>query len=405
METPSHDILAQAEQLASVADLLAVLGVDFEPSVWLVGGAVRDLLLGREPADVDLMVDGEFDAVAAALGGPLLLHDAYLTASVGGYDLARPRTETYARPGALPDVVPAGTVDEDLVRRDFSANAVAVGLTGAARGELRAVDAALADITARRLAVLHPQSFLDDPTRLLRLARYAARLDFSVAEETLALAHDAIGAGAIATVSGTRIGNELRKLATEADPVRAFGALRELGIDAAIDPVLGLIDEPLARRALVLLEPSDRRDRVVLAAALMGATRAQVAEVLGRWGFTAEDRDVIADAAVNAGRVSARLEFAGPRSAIDWAAGGPDGIAETVALAGAIHPANAAREWLVELRHMRLSIDGRDLLAAGVAPGPAIGAGLAAARAALMDDLADDAESQLEAALDAARSV
>jgi tRNA nucleotidyltransferase/poly(A) polymerase len=203
-------------------------------------------------------------------------------------------------------------------------------------------------------------------------------------------------------VSGVRIGNELRKLADEPDPVRAFVALRELGIDGAVDPALGLLDEELARRALVLLEPEDRRDRTVLAAALLGAPREHVLELLERLGFGAEDRDVIAAAAADAERVSRRLEYAGPPSEIDWAAGSAGGVAETVALAGAIHPANAAREWLVELRHKRLAITGADLLAAGVPAGPAVGVGLAAARAALLDAEAEDAEAQLAVAVAAA---
>jgi tRNA nucleotidyltransferase (CCA-adding enzyme) len=279
---------------------------------------------------------------------------------------------------------------------------MALALTGPERGRVAAVPGALDDLAARQLRVLHARSFLDDPTRLLRLARYAARLDFSVEPETLALAQAALASGALATVSGVRIGNELRKLASEADPVRAFVALRELGIDSAVDPALGLLDDAVAARALRLLEPDDRRDRVVLAAALLGATREAASALLERLGFVAEDREVIAGAVADADRVSRRLEYAGPPSAIDWAAGGAAGVAETVALAGAIHPANAAREWLVELRHKRLSITGADLVAAGIAPGPAVGAGLAAARAALMDDEATDAASQLAVALQAA---
>lgn len=402
MPIDGPDILTRAETLPALTRLIEALGVSFEPPLWLVGGPVRDLLLGRVPRDVDLLLAGSPEPVAAALGAPLTRHGDYLTATVAGYDVAQPRREHYPRPGALPQVEPAESVKEDLLRRDFSVNAMAVGLTGSARGRLVSVDGALEDLEARRLRVLHDRSFIDDPTRLLRLARYAARLDFSVEDHTLELAVDALSGGALDSVSGTRIGNELRRIAAEADPVRGFVALRELGIDGAVDPALGLVDDSLATRALRLLEPGDRRDRVVLASALMGASPDAVPALLDRLGYGAEDRDVIAHAALNANRVSMRLEFASPPSAIDWAAGGANGHAETVALAGAIHPANAAREWLVELRHKWLSITGADLLGAGVAAGPAIGAGLEAARAALMDDEATDAASQLAVALAAA---
>jgi tRNA nucleotidyltransferase (CCA-adding enzyme) len=403
MDIDGPDILKRAGAVPAITELVGSLGVQYEPAVWLVGGPVRDLLLGQVPRDIDLLLAGPPEPVAAALGVALSRHTEYLTATVGGYDLAEPRTERYLSPGALPLVERADSVEQDLQRRDFRVNAMAVALTGAERGRLVAVDGALEDLEERRLGVLHDSSFLDDPTRLLRLARYAARLNFSVEDHTLELVFAALSSGALATVSGTRIGNELRRLATEPDPVRGFVALRELGIDGVVDPALGLVDDSLPTRALRLLEPGDRRDRVVLAAALMGAPRDGLLTLLDRLGFGAEDRDVIVDAAVNANKISMRLEFASPPSAIDWAAGGANGQAETVALAGAIHPANAAREWLVELRHKQLSITGADLLAAGVPAGPAVGAGLEAARAALMDDEATDAESQLKVALAAAR--
>ena len=398
MAISAEQILTRARSQPDLAQLLDRLGPDFEPALWLVGGAVRDLALGHRPVDVDLMVDGDFGPVAATLGGVLERHDAYLTATVGGYDLARPRAEIYPQPGALPEVRPA-SVSDDLARRDFSVNTFALALTGPERGRLLAAPHASEDLAARQLRVLHDRSFSDDPTRLLRLARYAARLDFSVEAHTLALAGTAVAEGVLATVSGMRIGNELRRLAREPDPVRALVALRELGIDTAIDPALSLRDPALASRALVLLEPGDRRDRVVLGAALLGLEREPAAALLGRLGFVAEDRDVIAAAAADAERISRRLEYAGPPSEIDWAAGGPGAAAETIALAGAIHPANAAREWLVELRHKRLSISGADLVAAGVPVGPAVAAGLDGARAAMLDDEAPDAASQLAAAL------
>jgi tRNA nucleotidyltransferase (CCA-adding enzyme) len=403
MGIDGSDILERAEALGAIAALVRAVGADYEPTLWLVGGPVRDLLLGQVPVDIDLLLAGPPEPVAEALDLPLKRHREYLTATVGGYDLAEPRRERYPHPGALPRVEAAGSVQEDLQRRDFSVNAMALALTGTERGRLVAVDGAQADLEARRLRVLHDNSFTDDPTRLLRLARYAARLDFSVEDHTLELAFAALSGGALGTVSGTRIGNELRKLAGERDPVRGFVALRELGIDGAVDPGLGLVDDALPTRALRLLEPEDRRDRLVLAAALMGVAREKLLGLLDRLGFSAEDRDVIVNAAVNANKISMRLEFASPPSAIDWAAGGVNAEAETVALAGAIHPANAAREWLVELRHKQLSITGADLLAAGVPAGPAVGAGLEAARAALMDDEATDAESQLAVALAAAR--
>src|SRR5579884_1495548 len=138
-----------------------------QPGVYLVGGAVRDLLLGGHPTDLDLVVEGDPAPVAAALGGRSVVHDRFGTSTVatGGfsYDIARSRRETYAHPGALPDVSPA-PLAEDLLRRDFRVNAIALALAGAAPGELNAAPHALEDLRARRLRVLHDQSFIDDPT-------------------------------------------------------------------------------------------------------------------------------------------------------------------------------------------------------------------------------------------------
>src|SRR3954452_18326850 len=174
--------------------------------VWLVGGAVRDLLLGREPArDLDLVVEGGARPVgarlAAGVGGTSTFHERFLTARVRApdhaYDLATARRERYPRPGALPEVEPA-SLDDDLRRRAFTANAIAAPL----EGETRAPEGAREDLERGRLRVFHDGSFTDDPTRILRLVRYAARLNFAVDAGTSVLARRAVAAGALD--NGTR---------------------------------------------------------------------------------------------------------------------------------------------------------------------------------------------------------
>ncbi len=161
----------------------------------LVGGAVRDLLLERSPRELDVVVAHDAPALAQALarrlGAEATVHERFGTAVVEHgetrLDFATRREESYPAPGALPDVR-AGTPEEDLLRRDFTVNAIAMALDGANPGELRAAPNALEDLNARRLRVLHEASFEDDPTRLLRLARYNARLDFAIEEHTEELA-------------------------------------------------------------------------------------------------------------------------------------------------------------------------------------------------------------------------
>lgn len=397
-------LLERALALPAVRALAERLGPEFSPAVLLVGGAVRDLLIEVRPVDLDLMVEGPVAALATVLNGDQLrLHDRFSTATVelegSRCDIAQARREFYPAPGALPEVQPASAA-EDLRRRDFTVNAIALVLTGPARGELLSATDALSDLGARRLRVLHELSFSDDPTRLLRLARYSARLRFEIEPDTLALARRAVHEGALLTVSGARIGNELRLLASETDPVNALRALAALGIDRAIDPHFGLADPALLARALALLPEAERRDRLALAAALLDAPAADAAALLDRLAFVAGDRDAIVAAATRARALSARLEMAGQPSEIDAAVGGAE--PELVALAGALGPTSAAREWLTRLRALALQIGGDDLVAAGVPEGPAVGKGLAAARAALLDGEAPDRTTQLAVALSAA---
>ena len=187
-------------------------------------------------------------------------------------DIATARREHYPAPGALPEVEPA-SLAEDLGRRDFTVNALASLLGGAQPGALHAVPGALEDLRAGRLRVLHERSFLEDPTRLWRLARYSARLGFAVEEHTAELAAAAVAGGALGTVSLARIGAELRLALGEADAVVALAALDELGLLAALHPRLWF-DTRLAHDALELLSGAEgssaesRPDLLLLAVVL-----------------------------------------------------------------------------------------------------------------------------------------
>jgi tRNA nucleotidyltransferase (CCA-adding enzyme) len=408
MQTPGpEELITRVRRLPAAAPLL--VAVADEPRVHLVGGAVRDLLLpgGHDAVggDLDLVAEGDVAALAARLGGRYIPYERFGTGTVTldghSYDLAMARRETYAKPGALPDVTPA-TLREDLLRRDFSVNSIAITLGGPRAGELVAAPDALEDLAARRLRVLHDRSFIDDPTRLIRLARYASRLRFEVEPRTLALARAAVAGGALATVSGARIGAELRLLAREHDPVAALAALGGLGLDRAIHPAFGLADPALARRALALLPPDARRDVLALAVASAGVPDAELAPLLDELAFEAASRDGIVAAARDAGRVAAALAAATSPSEI--AAALDRGTVELAALAGALGPVERAREWLERLRHVQLEIDGNELIAAGLPEGPAVGRGLRAALAAKLDGRVAGRDAELAEALRAARA-
>ena len=370
--------------------------------VHLVGGAVRDLLLGRAPHELDVVVEGDVRALAARLGqgADAVAHERFGTATVRAgdcrWDLAAARAETYALPGALPEVRPAG-IEQDLRRRDVTVNALALDL---ATGTLRAVPHAEEDLAARRLRVLHDASFVDDPTRLWRVARYAARLGFDLEEHTAQLAREAVGAGVLDTVSGARIGNELRLALDEPDQPAALAAAAALGVAPWLAP-----DRGLAKRALELLPAGEgRRDLLVLATSLAVPTDPLLADLQ----FSAAERAI-----VRACRGAPALDDP-PRAASELARALRGLPVEAVAFAGARRSPEragechrfdrkAARRWIEELRHVTLQITGDDLRAAGVAEGPELGRRLQAALDLRLDGaLADGREAQLAAALAAA---
>ena len=372
--------------------LAAAAGHD---GVHLVGGAVRDLLLGREPRELDVVVEGDVAPIARRLGAGATVHERFGTATVesGGcrFDLAAARAERYARPGALPDVRPAG-IDDDLRRRDVTVNALALDLRS---GAVRAVEHARDDLAAGRLRVLHDASFGDDPTRLWRIARYAARLGFELEQRTAALAAAAVADGALETVSGTRIGSELRLALAEPDPVAALEAAAGLGLAPWLAP-----DRALAAAALGLLAPGEGRADLVVLAASLALPACEADGLLAGLGFNAGERAVLR-ACGGARQLAVAMVDAERR---------PSALArilrglpvEAAALAGAHGAAGPARRWLEDLRHVALAISGDDLLAAGVPRGPEIGLRLATALDLRLDgELAGGRDAELAAALQA----
>jgi tRNA nucleotidyltransferase (CCA-adding enzyme) len=409
------------EQLRGLPGGQALLDVASErDDVALVGGAVRDLLLGRTPRELDVVVGGEdasFVDNAALFAKDLAAcldteagveeHERFGTALVawdgGQIDVATRRAEAYPTPGALPEVR-ASTPEQDLLRRDFTVNAIAVMLAEEHAGGVHAAPGALEDLRAGRLRVLHDGSFVDDPTRLLRLARYRARLGFEVEDHTAVLAATAIAARALDTVSGARIGTELKLALAEADAVASLEALSELGVLSALHPRLRF-ERPVFEATLALL-PEDGRPEIALLASLVlplalraqGDPREEIVALLDRWDFPAGDRDRVAASACAVPRLIEQLPSAELPSELRAAALGVP--LEGVALAGALTSEGPAKRWLQETRHIALGITGDDLLAAGLPEGPEIGRRLEAVLELRLDGrLPDGREAELQAAL------
>ncbi|HET9477453.1 MAG TPA: hypothetical protein VFP63_08195 [Dehalococcoidia bacterium] len=219
--------------------------------MFLVGGPLRDLLVERASLDVDLVAEGDGIALArtltASLGTRPRVHPAFGTATVTGdhwhIDVATARRETYRRPGALPDVTRA-TVDDDLRRRDFTINAMALRLDGPDAGTLLDPLGGESDLRHGLIRVLHEGSFRDDATRILRAARYQARFRFQMEPQTLAwLRRDT---PCLDTITGARLHREFSRIFREAEPELALSLLDKTGALAAIHSGLAFPPERLA---------------------------------------------------------------------------------------------------------------------------------------------------------------
>ncbi len=229
---------ARLELIQRAAEESAGLGLP----IYLVGGLVRDLLLGRAPLDFDLVVEGSAPALGERLvnrfGGRLTIHTKFMTAkwflpanlkapALTTLDLISARSETYKHPGALPTVKP-GNLTSDLRRRDFSINTLAIRLDGPAFGQLKDELGGLEDLKNKLVRVLHPRSFVDDPTRMYRAVRYEQRYGFQITPDTLNLINEA--RASIDKLSAQRIRHELDLILDEPNAAAMLERLAEVDL-------------------------------------------------------------------------------------------------------------------------------------------------------------------------------
>jgi len=218
-------------------DIVRDVAAEKELRPFLVGGPVRDVLLGRhDVVDIDLTLEEGgastlARAVAKKINGRLRSFPQFLTYKISAeglpeIDIATARKERYRAPGALPTVT-AGRLKDDLLRRDFSINAMALDLT---TGELHDPSGGERDLAAMAVRVLHDQSFLDDPTRIFRAVRLATRLGFSLESHTARLLDRAVAEGALASIARERIWRELFLAFEEESAPNAIAALNAAGV-------------------------------------------------------------------------------------------------------------------------------------------------------------------------------
>ena len=219
-------------------------GEEKSQPVYVVGGFVRDLLIGRENLDIDIVVEGDAVNFACQLAevweSTVQVHHQFKTATITRpdglkLDFVSARNETYPSPGALPSVE-YGTLTEDLRRRDFSINALAMRLQPDTFGELVDCTDGLQDLRDGRIRVLHNQSFIDDPTRIFRAIRYEGRYNFQIAESDQQRILEAIKQGVLDLISGQRVRNEIDHILSEETAPQMINRMDEFELFGTIHP-------------------------------------------------------------------------------------------------------------------------------------------------------------------------
>ena len=386
-----------------VRDLLETIGRIAEEQdgrAYLVGGLVRDLWRGATPArrDLDIVVEGDGPVLARdlarALGGSVVEHRRFLTASVdtprfGRIDVATSRSERYEAPGALPRVLPAAIAD-DLRRRDFTVNAMAIELSSRDFGLIDPLGGRL-DLARRRLRLLHPLSYVEDPTRIFRAARYAARLGLSPDRATTRAQALALRLAPFAALAGQRVAAELELIAREPQAGTILLRLGRSGDFRLLDA--GYQFTTASRRRLAALAEALAWargrgldvDAVGLVALALADSRRAAGTLFTKLGFAGGPLAVLERAHADAAARAARLTAAGaPSARARELRGSPPLELAWLWLTGDREVRDAV-DWFAALDPRVVSLSGDDIVALGVPRGPAVARVLAEMRDARLD--------------------
>lgn len=369
--------------------------------LYLVGGTVRDLLLGRPNLDFDLVVEGDALRLVRQLGKAsaekVVTHPRFGTAKFRrgdlSIDLVTARSETYPRPGALPEVKP-GTIRDDLSRRDFSINAMAIHLSPDSFGQLFDPHGGRIDLEQRSIRVLHDKSFIDDATRMLRALRYEHRLGFQLEQDTETLMRR--DKSMLDAISGDRIRHELELILKEELPERILHRAEVLSVLREIHPSLSgdeWLAEKLAQARQLATPPSLLLYLSLIIYRLSGEESESLIARLSIVGAAARNlRQVLRLKAALATLASPGLPPSGIYRVLKQYS------AEAITACALACDSTAIRSrlelYLSDLRHVRLFLDGEDLKIMGVAPGPRLGRILKALHEAKLDNRVSTREEE-----------
>lgn len=393
------ELLSLDSEIVAISRFVGKTAAALDMVVYAVGGFVRDMIVDRENFgkkenfDLDYVVEGRAIALAEALAEEdkrytiVATHERFGTATImyagekgeREIDLSTARTEFYEYPAALPDVEPSG-LEQDLLRRDFTINALALCLVPARFGELIDMFAGLKDLDRKVVRVLHPFSFIEDPTRIVRAARFAGRFAFHLEPKTRELARRALAMGIFDDLGGVRIRTELRLILES--PVR----LRSLSILGDLGGSLCYLDSQLKwnenvrrsiRRAERLLErfSVDEPWVVYLGALLSELPYERVSAVLTRLQLTNKQKEIVESGLDLHRQMPHEMKSLKRSELYEMMKERPR---EALAIAASIAQVGtdlrrALKLFLEELAQVKLDIGGNDLLKLGYEGGPRLG--------------------------------
>ena len=414
----------------AVYELLQQLGRmarDMEYTAYAVGGFVRDILLHQTNLDLDLVIEGdgiEFAArIVRELGGRYRSHKKFRTAVVilpdgQRIDVATARLEYYEHPAALP-TVELSSIKMDLVRRDFTINALAIQLNPGHFGELVDFFGGQKDIKERVIRVLHSLSFVEDPTRILRAVRFEQRFAFRIGNQTERLIKNALSLNMFHRLSGSRIFQEFVLILDESDPLSCLRRLEELGVPENIHPLLQIthrkeqILEEVARvldwYALLYETPRPERWKVFLLGLCEGHNTGECRTLLKRLQFSSKQEEGFVRLVQDVH--SARKEL------MDWQSREQKPsdlyfILARLSIEAELYVMATGKTELIRkqlshhlsrLKNTRIEISGNDLKSMGLTPGPAYSRILNRVLRAKLDGEATDRQAQLNLALELVR--
>ena len=397
--------LIKSQLPAEMQEILSIAGQvagEQQHKLYMVGGIVRDLLLGRSSLDLDLVVEGDAIEIsrhfAEKVKGKVTFHTRFLTATVKwegwSVDFATARSETYSKPGALP-AVEAGDIITDLSRRDFTINSLAVDISS---GELLDPYNGSEDIQKRIVRVLHEKSFIDDATRIWRAIRYEQRLDFTLEPDTLRLLKRDINM--LNTIGRDRIRHELELVLKEEFPEKAIRRAGNLGVLEKLHPSLQgdnwLTEKFMKARGVV--SPNSPSTELYLTLLAYRLNKDETEECISRLGLRKLQTRTLRDACLVKSRINKISESGLKPGEIYNLLHGLSHtalVAATIATDSSIIIKNI-NLYLDKLRNVRTALSGKDLEEMGIKPGPRMKEILQKLLEARLDGQVTDRQGEIE---------